>query len=76
MDEFYIVLEIQAAADGTRGCIPLIYDSYDAALAKLYSILAVAAVSGLPYHAGCILRSDNTLVTDGRAFVRDAEIEA
>lgn len=66
---FYTVLEIQEDVSGTRACIPVIYNDYDSALAKLYNVLAAAAASALPYHAGHILRSDG-LVTDGRVFER------
>ena len=66
---FYTVLEIQEAVNGARACIPVIYNDYDAALAKLYTVLAAAASSALPYHSGHILRSDG-IVTDGRVFDR------
>ena len=72
---FYTVLEIQEDNAGNRACVPpVIYSDYNEALAKLYTILAAAAKSGIPYHAGCILRSDN-IVTDGRAFNRKPEGE-
>lgn len=66
---FFTVLEIQEDVSGNRGCIPVIYNDYDSALAKLYTILAAAASSALPYHSGHILRSDG-IVTDGRVFDR------
>lgn len=71
---FYTVLEIQEDNAGKQACISVIYTDYNEALAKLYTILATAAKSAIPYHAGCILRSDN-IVTDGRAFNRKSEGE-
>jgi len=66
---FYTVLEVQEDVSGARGVIPVIYSDYEAALAKLYTVLAAAAASALPYHAGHILRSDG-IITDGRVFDR------
>lgn len=75
---FYTTIEDQIREDGSHG---LLYDHYDAetygseeaaynaALAKLYTILAAAAVSNIPYHSGHIKRSDGIL-TDGRVFDR------
>lgn len=68
-DIFYTVLEIQKDANGTPSCISIIYNDYNAALAKLYTVLSAAASSSLPYHSGHILRSDGIL-TDGRVFDR------
>ena len=66
---FYTVLEIQQGNDGVRGCIPIIYDSYDAALAKYYTVLSVAASGTLPYH-GCVILASSGVVTDERIFDR------
>lgn len=66
---FYIVLEIQQGNDGVRGCIPIIYDSYDAALAKYYQVLSVAASGTLPYHS-CVILASNGVITDERIFDR------
>lgn len=66
---FYTVIEVQEDAQGARGCIPVIYADYDAALAKYYTVLSVAVVSNLPYHSCHIIRSDG-VVTDGRVFDR------
>lgn len=66
---FYTTIENQLRSDGSRGLLYDHYDSYDAALAKLYTILAAAASSNLPYHSGHIMRSDG-LLTDGRVFDR------
>lgn len=66
---FYTVLEIQENTNGQRGVISFVFSDYEAALAKLYTVLSAASASALPYHAGHILRSDG-IVTDGRVFDR------
>lgn len=66
---FYTTIENQVREDGSKGLLYDHYDDYDAALAKLYTILAAAAISNLPYHSGHIMRSDGIL-TDGRVFDR------
>lgn len=66
---FYTTIENQVRADGSKG---LLYDHFDdlgQALAKLYTILAAAAVSEIPYHSGHIYRSDGLLI-EGRVFDR------
>lgn len=65
----YTTIENQIRNDGSKGLLYDHFDTYEAALAKLYTILAAAATSGLPYHSGHILRSDGVL-TDGRVFDR------
>lgn len=65
----YTTIENQIRNDGSRGLLFDHFDDLDAALAKLYTILAAAAVSGIPYHAGFILRDDGILI-DGRVFDR------
>ncbi|MBQ6621539.1 MAG: hypothetical protein IJH75_01730 [Mogibacterium sp.] len=65
---FYIVLEIQY--DGSAyGVLHNVYEDINAAYAKLYTILAAAAVSTIQYHAGQILRSDGVIV-EGKVFDR------
>ena len=71
---FYTVLEIQIDNNGNHGSLINNYDTFEAALAKLYTILAAAAVSGIPYHSGHILRSDGFIV-EGRVFDRRPEVE-
>lgn len=69
---FYTTIENQVRADGSKG---LLYDHFDdlgQALAKLYTILAAAAVSEIPYHSGHIYRSDGLLI-EGRVFDRRPE---
>lgn len=66
---FYTTIENQVRDDGSKGLLYDHYDNENAAYAKLYTILAAAAVSGIPYHSGHIMRSDG-LILDGRVFDR------
>lgn len=68
----YTTIENQIREDGTKGLLYDHFTDYDSALAKLYTILAAAAVSELPYHSGHILRDDG-IITDGRVFDRRTE---
>lgn len=65
----FITIEDQIRPDGSKGLMYDHFDDYNAALYKLYTILAAAAVSELPYHAGFILRDDG-VITDGKVFDR------
>lgn len=66
---FYTTIENQVRNDGSRGLLYDHFDDLNAAYAKLYTILAAAAVSDIPYHSGHIMRSDG-LILDGRVFDR------
>ena len=66
---FYTVIENQMTSNGAKGLLYYHYDNEIAAYAKFYTILAAAAVSELPYHAGHILRSDGVLI-EGKVFDR------
>lgn len=74
MGYFYTTIENQLREDGSRGLLYEHYTDYNAALAKLYTILAAAVTSGIPYHSGHIMRSDGIL-TDGRVFDRRTVVE-
>lgn len=75
---FYTTLENQIRSDGSAG---LLYDHFgldtneteeqalNRAYAKLYTILAAAAISAIPYHSGHIYRSDGLLI-EGKVFDR------
>ena len=69
---FYTTVENQIRTDGSYG---LLYDHFDdenaenAAYAKYYTILAAAAVSGIPYHAAYIIRDDGITI-EGKVFDR------
>lgn len=69
MPIFYTTIENQLRENGSFG---LLYDHFtdvNAAYAKLYTILAAAAVSGIPYHSAHLLRSDGIMI-EGRVFDR------
>lgn len=66
---FYTTIENQVRSDGSRGLLYDHFDNEDQAYAKLYTILAAAAVSDIPYHSGHLLRSDG-IIMDGRVFDR------
>lgn len=69
---FYTTIENQIRTDGSYG---LLYDHFydenaeNAAYAKYYTILAAAAVSGIPYHAAYIIRDDGITI-EGKVFDR------
>ncbi len=68
-NDFYTTIENQIRPDGSKG---LLYDHFtdiDQAYAKLYTILAAAAVSGIPYHAGLIINAEGRVI-DGKVFDR------
>ena len=69
MNNFYTVIENQMPTDSTHALLYYHYDDVNQAYAKLYTILASASVSTIPYHAGCIIRSDG-IVIEGKAFDR------
>lgn len=74
MEVFYTTIENQLRNDGSFG---LLYDHFtdaNAAYAKLYTILAAAAVSEIPYHSAHLLRSDGIMM-DGRVFDRRTPVE-
>lgn len=66
---FYTTIENQVREDGTKGLLYDHFDSEEQAWAKFYTILAAAAVSGLPYHAGFLIL-DNGMVIGSRVFDR------
>lgn len=66
---FYTTIENQVRNDGGKGLLYDHFESLDAAYAKYYTILAAAAVSEIPYHAGFLIRDDGT-VMEGRVFDR------
>lgn len=73
MNPMYTTIENQVRTDGSKGLLYDHFDTYEAALAKLYTILAAAAVSEIPFHSGHILRSDG-IMTDGRVFDRRTQV--
>lgn len=72
MAAFYTTVENQLRNDGSYG---LLYDHFtdiNAAYAKYYTVLAAAAVSEIPYHAGYLIRDDGIMM-EGRVFDRRTE---
>ena len=66
---FYTTIENQVRNDGSYGCLYDHFTNENQAYAKLYTILAAAAVSEIPYHSGHIIRSDGIMI-EGRVFDR------
>lgn len=62
MNEFFIQIEVQENASGVRGVIPLVFDDYNQALAKHYTVLSVAATGDLPYHASFVIASNGVVM--------------
>ena len=65
---FYIIIEVQQAANGTVSCLVTTFNNEADADAKLFTVLAAAAKSSLPYHA-CHKMRDG-IITDGRIYDR------
>lgn len=66
---FYTVIEVQETESGKRGVLATCHEGHEQALAKLYTVLAAAAVSALPYHAAWLLDS-NGVTEDVKVFDR------
>ena len=66
---FYTTIENQVRNDGSKGILYDHFDNVNAAYAKFYTILAAAAVSEIPYHAGFLIRSDGVTM-EGKVFDR------
>ena len=67
---FYTTIENQMRTDGSFGLLYDHFDDEDAAYAKLYTILAAACTSEIPYHSAQLMRSDGMLMPGGRVFDR------
>ena len=69
----YVTIENQIRQDGSKGILYDHFENPSAAYAKLYTILAAAAVSGLPYHAGHLLKYQDggMQVVAGQVFGTD-----
>lgn len=66
---FYTTIENQVRTDGSKGLLYDHFDNVNAAYAKFYTILAAAAASEIPYHAGYLIRDDGIMI-EGRVFDR------
>lgn len=72
METIYVTIENQIRADGSKG---LLYDHFtdkNQAYAKLYTILAAAAVSDVPYHSGHMIAYEpgGAYIVAGQVFDR------
>lgn len=59
----FLVIELQTNTDGTVGNLVWAYDDRNQAESKYHTVLAAAAISGLPCHAACLLQSDGRLLS-------------
>ena len=66
---FYSTVENQMRNDGSYGLLYDHFEDVNRAYAKYYTVLAAAAVSEIPYHAGYLIRSDGVTI-EGRVFDR------
>lgn len=71
---FYTTVENQVRNDGSKGLLYDHFEDINAAYAKFYTILAAAAVSDIPYHAGFLIRDDGIML-EGKVFDRRTESE-
>jgi len=71
---FYTTVENQVRNDGSKGLLYDHFEDINAAYAKFYTILAAAAVSDIPYHAGFLIRDDG-IVLEGKVFDRRTDSE-
>lgn len=69
MNYFYTTIENQVRSDGSRGLLYDHFDDVDRAYAKYFTVCAAAAVSGIPYHAAFIIRSDGVMI-EGKVWDR------
>lgn len=69
----YIVIEIQIQSDGTTGSFTWAYDSTADAMAKYYSVLAVAVQSTVAVHTAVIL--DETGMVYRHECIRHEEVQ-
>lgn len=66
---FYTTVENQLRENGTYGLLYDHFEDINRAYAKFYTILAAAAMSEIPYHAGYLIRSDGVTI-EGKVFDR------
>ena len=68
----YVTIENQIRADGSKGVLYDHYDNINQAYAKLYTILAAAAVSEVPYHSGHMIAYEpgGAYIVAGQVFDR------
>ena len=69
---FYIVNEIQQAANGQISVLATPKTDWNEAQSTFFSICAAASISAIPYHAANII-GDNGLILKCEVFDRRAE---
>lgn len=57
----YIVVEIQLTASGECGVLATSFEGYEQALSSYYTVLAAAAISGVPKHSAFLLTPEKCL---------------
>ena len=69
--EKYVVVELQTMNDGTVANLVTQHETREEAESKFHSVLAAAAVSGLPVH-GSVLMNNHCFVLESRCFGQEA----
>ena len=69
--ETYVVVELQTTKDGKVANIVTQHDTRSEAESKFHSVLAAAAISGLPVH-GAVLMNNHCFVLESRCFGQEA----
>lgn len=63
----YIVIEIQTYATGEVGTLITQHDNRNQAESKFHTVLASAAISGLPKHS-CVLMTNDGFLLDTKCY--------
>lgn len=71
----YLVIEIQKGEDGAIANIATAHNTINDARAKYHSVLAAAAVSGLPSHAAILIEENGNLIAR-ECYVTEQEEES
>ena len=71
----YIVIELQANAEGQVANIPTVYQTLAEAWNKFYTILAAAAISEVPIHSAVILDATGMSIAN-RSFTHSVAAES
>ena len=66
---FYEVNETQIIETNPVALSPRFFTSKEEAESAYYTILASAAISTIPYHSACIIRSDGVMI-EGKVYDR------
>lgn len=69
--EKYVVVELQTTKDGQVANLVTQHDTREEAESKFHSVLAAAAISGLPVHSA-VLMNNHCFVLESRCFGQEA----